>query len=118
MTNDELRAFKILFSKYCRAEMSKGHCDADECEWCPINKAYQEVERFEQVDSQINVHIYDIKWDTDGEEADLPTEIDKTFDGYKDITDEDLLDEISDWLSDEYGYCHDGFQVRQGPDEI
>lgn len=113
MTNDELRAFKTLFSKYCRAEMGKGHCNADECEWCPINKAYEEVERFEKLDSHINVHIYDIKWDTDGETVDLPTEVDHTFDGYNDITDEDLMDEISDWLFDEYGYCHFGFQIRE-----
>ena len=28
------------------------------------------------------------------------------------VTDEDdLLDDISDWLSDEYGFCHDGFEL-------
>lgn len=47
MTNDELRAFKTLFSKYCRTEMENGYCNGEECEWCPINKAYEEVERFE-----------------------------------------------------------------------
>lgn len=57
MTNDELRAFKALFSKYCRAEMEKGHCDAAECERCPINNAYEEIERVEKLDSHINVHI-------------------------------------------------------------
>ena len=114
MTNDELRAFKTLFSKYCHAEMGKGHCNGEECEWCPINKAYEEVERFEKLDSHVNVHIYDIKWDMGGETVDfLPTEVDHTFDGYNDIADEDLMDEISDWLSDEYGYCHFGFQIRE-----
>ena len=113
MTNDELRAFKTLFSKYCHAEMGKGHCNGEECEWCPINKVYEEVERFERLDSHINVHIYDIKWDTDGETVDLPTEVDHTFNEYNNITDEDLMDEISDWLSDEYGYCHLGFQIRE-----
>lgn len=34
-------------------------------------------------------------------------------DEYNDITDEDLMDEISDWLSDEYGFCHFGFQIRE-----
>lgn len=113
MTNDELRAFKTLFSKYCHAEMEKGHCTGDACEWCPINKAYEEVERFEKLDSHVNVHIYDIEWDPDGKPVDLPTEVDHTFDGYNDITDEDLMDEISDWLSDEYSYCHFGFQIRE-----
>ena len=28
------------------------------------------------------------------------------------VTDEDdLLDDISDWLSDEVGFCHDGFEL-------
>ena len=46
-----------------------------------------------------------IKWDTDGDMellADLPTEIELP-DG---MTDED---EISDWLSDQTGFCHDSF---------
>lgn len=68
---------------------------------------------FERLDNHINVHIYDILWDMDGETVDLPTEVDHTFDEYNNITDEDLMDEISDWLSDEYGHCHFGFQIRE-----
>lgn len=43
MTNEEKQTFKELFSKYCRQEMNKGHCTGDTCEWCPINKAYDEI---------------------------------------------------------------------------
>lgn len=43
-----------------------------------------------------------IIWDTDGEDAVLPTEI-VIPDG---ITDEE---EISDYISDVTGYCHEGF---------
>ena len=25
---------------------------------------------------------------------------------------EELLDYLSDWLSDEYGFCHDGFNIE------
>ena len=63
-----------------------------------------------------------IKWDvTDGaedmtkEEMDeilstLPTEVE--IPDYLITDDEDdLLDEVSDWLSDEYGFCHDGFKL-------
>ena len=63
-----------------------------------------------------------IKWDvTDGaedmtkEEMDeilstLPTEVE--IPDYLTTDDEDdLLDDISDWLSDEYGFCHDGFEL-------
>ena len=59
--------------------------------------------------------ITNIKWDTDGDMKilkSLPKEIDITdeFDvnDYEDDEDK-LLDDISDWLSDTYGYCHFGF---------
>lgn len=55
-----------------------------------------------------------IKWDLDADEyteeeneelrATLPTEIEIP----EGMTDED---EISDWLSDETGFCHDGFEL-------
>lgn len=112
MTNDEMREFKTLFGKYCRHEMNLGHCTGDTCEWCPIQKAYEEVENFEKIDSQIKVLIYDIEWDTDGEKVKLPKQVEHVFEDYDNINDEDLLDEISDWLSDEYGYCHKGFCVK------
>ena len=43
LTPAEKQTFKELFSKYCRQEMNKGHCTGSECEWCPINKAYDEI---------------------------------------------------------------------------
>jgi hypothetical protein len=67
--------------------------------------------------------ITNIKWDTDGDKEllkTLPTEIDITeefdFEKYEDngYFDEDqLLDDISDWLSDTYGYCHFGFEIER-----
>ena len=63
-----------------------------------------------------------IKWDvTDGAEdmtkedmdeilSTLPTEVE--IPDYLITDDEDdLLDDVSDWLSDEYGFCHDGFEL-------
>lgn len=52
-----------------------------------------------------------IKWDVDelGDLEYLPTEVEIPSCL---ITDEDdLLDDISDWLSDEYGFCHNGFEL-------
>lgn len=43
LTPDEKAEFKKLFSKYCRQEIDKGHCSDNECELCPINKAYDEI---------------------------------------------------------------------------
>lgn len=43
-----------------------------------------------------------VEWDTDGETVDsLPTEVE--------IPDEVTDEEISDWLSNEYGFCHKGY---------
>ena len=49
---------------------------------------------------------YDIEWDTDGADVDLPDEIEIP----PDITDED---DISDYLSDVTGFCHFGFLLRE-----
>lgn len=39
----EIEQFKTLFSKFCRGEINAGRCEEDTCEWCPINKAYDEI---------------------------------------------------------------------------
>lgn len=52
-----------------------------------------------------------IMWDVDGEDnpkkilENLPTEMEIP----ENMTDED---EISDWLSDETGFCHKGFELQ------
>ena len=62
--------------------------------------------------------VVKIKWDTDGNMKilkSLPKEIDITdeFDinDYEDDEDH-LLDDVSNWLSDTYGYCHFGFEIK------
>ena len=54
-----------------------------------------------------------IKWNTDGDMElleELPTEVE--IPDYLITDDEDdLLDDVSDWLSDEYGFCHDAFEL-------
>ena len=67
--------------------------------------------------------IINIKWDTDGDKEllkILPTEIDITeefdFEEYEidgEFEKDQLLDDISDWLSDTYGYCHFGFEIER-----
>lgn len=50
-----------------------------------------------------------IQWDTDGDEevlASLPTEVEIP----ESIEKED--DAISDWLSDQFGFCHFGFAIE------
>lgn len=62
-----------------------------------------------------------IKWDvTDGAEDmtqekineildSLPTEIEVP--NYLGDDEDEFLDNVSDWLSDEFGFCHDGFEL-------
>lgn len=57
-----------------------------------------------------------IKWDTDGDEEvlqDLPTEmiIPDELAEYYSADREYTTEEISDWLSEETGFCHDGFEI-------
>ena len=50
---------------------------------------------------------YNIKWDTDGatlKECGLPRSVV--------IPDNVADDEVGDWLSDEYGFCHDGYMTN------
>lgn len=59
-----------------------------------------------------------IKWDTDGDMEvfnELPTEMiipDELEEMYKKDK-EYALEEISDWLSDETGFCHAGFELEK-----
>lgn len=47
-----------------------------------------------------------ILWDTDGEEVNLPNEIE-----IPDWVDKEDDDEISDYLSDVTGFCHFGYEL-------
>lgn len=52
--------------------------------------------------------IYNIDWDTDGEIVKrLPVEIVALFNDTCDIE-----DTISEWLSDNFCYCHNGFDFE------
>lgn len=53
----------------------------------------------------------DIKWETDGYDVDLPTEMEIP----ECFIDEDGIDEkaVSDWISDETGWLHDGFRIEE-----
>ena len=58
-----------------------------------------------------------IKWDTDGDEEilnELPTEMEipKWLEDKFD-RDDQYFEEISEWLSDQTGFCHFGFDIVQ-----
>ena len=69
------------------------------------------LERYEKYGDTIKVKIFDIEWDIDEEDDTvLPTEIEAEFDYHGD--NDELSDNISDWLTDEYDYCHEGFNYE------
>lgn len=47
-----------------------------------------------------------IQWDTDGLPVSLPSEI-------KIPDDIDTVDDISDYISDSTGFCHNGFELTE-----
>lgn len=51
--------------------------------------------------------VVNIVWDTDGENVKLPNEIELPFGMFDE-------DEISDYISDETGFCHYGFELIVG----
>ena len=51
----------------------------------------------------------DIIWDTDG----IPTDLPRAINIPEEITDEN---EISDYISDLTGYCHQGFELEETND--
>ena len=72
---------------------------------------WESLERYEEYGDTVKVKIFDIEWDMDeDDDAVLPTEIEAEFD-YKGDNDE-LEETIADWLTDEYDYCHEGFNYE------
>lgn len=49
-----------------------------------------------------------IQWDTDGEEVNLPDKMEIP----KRIWEKGDVDDISDWISNETGFCHGGFSIE------
>lgn len=62
------------------------------------------------------IHFYNVNWDVKGEVGtlkDLGLKNDFIEEvNIEDIDDDELDDFLSDWLSDEFGYCHFGFDYE------
>lgn len=69
------------------------------------------LEQYEKYGDTVKVKIFDIEWDMDeDDDTVLPNEIEAEFDYHGD--NDELSDNISDWLTDEYDYCHEGFNYE------
>ena len=47
MTKAEISNLKSLISIFCRNEINHNRCAADDCEFCPMNSAYEKVRDLE-----------------------------------------------------------------------
>lgn len=56
--------------------------------------------------------VYDIDWDTDGEDVELPTEITIDVPLLPDEDEEDASNLITEYLSEEYGFPVKDFKMR------
>jgi hypothetical protein len=58
--------------------------------------------------------VTNIKWDTDGENIDLPTEItiDIPNEDFVKMDEEEIDEFISDYITNETGFCHMGFSLK------
>ena len=62
----------------------------------------------------IHCVVSDIDWDTDGEEVEgLPSTVEVDVPADECLEPEDFEEWISDYLSDEYGFCHNGFKYHK-----
>lgn len=75
------------------------------CTECPASKP-EYMKRGSSKTEVIHLKATNIRWDTDGEDIALPTEI-KIPDNMTDV------DEISDYISDQIGFCHMGFCLER-----
>ena len=60
--------------------------------------------------------VYNIKWDTDGEDIDnLPTHLTSEIKLYNDVnySDNEITEMISDDITDRIGFCHLGFEYEK-----
>ena len=71
----------------------------------------------------MKVHFKNVKWDTDGHKladcglkSDFVVNVNIDYDF--NTLDDEIGEMLSDWLSDEYGYCHNGFDYEIVPAEI
>ena len=109
--HEECGAFEGDMECYFAAE------DQDSCRWTIIPVSEDEV----VWKNKGCFVVTNIEWDTDGDQKildTLPKEVvlPEKFD-LEDYLDKDrLLDDVSDWLSAEYGYCHSRFCLNHNKD--
>lgn len=79
--------------------------DDDACERHLVRALAKMAEMTKGYLGLVEVEVYDIKWDTDGEKVNLP-------DSYRLFVQSDEIDNLADKLSDKFGWCVKDFNWR------
>lgn len=108
--------YVMSFDNYAEAQrFASGLMQDPDCDAWVEDREEEESKKVEDrkiIESKLIVT--NIKWDTDGEDIDLPKEMEVELPEYIDETDEDEVDEyVSDYISDETGFCHYGFDIKE-----
>lgn len=67
---------------------------------------------YETIEQDIPLWVKDGFYENSFVNESMTKEIPVKLREYTDFINEALADYIGDWLSDEYGYCHDGFEIK------
>lgn len=55
----------------------------------------------------MKIKVFNILYDTDGEDVELPQEFEVEVDDH-----EDVGEELAEWITDQTGFCHKGFDYE------
>lgn len=98
--NKELRSLVTRIENACTACLRSQPNEDDDCER-ELTKTLSNIANMVSgYAGLVEIEIYDIDWDTDGEDVDLPKSVKKMVHDYDIENDDDIVD----MLSDEYGW--------------
>lgn len=93
---------------YCKS----GHVYTDKTIF--VEPKEEAIREFQCMERRKNMRAINIEWDNDGDEmiaADLPKEIEIPKELAENTDPDDYEEEISDYISDQTGFCHFGFEL-------
>jgi len=64
-----------------------------------------------QKNKKMKYKVTNIEYDTDGEDVDLPEELTITVENSEELEHEEIVEYISDEISNQTGVCHNGFSI-------
>lgn len=105
--NQELRTIVKEVEVTAANALASQPDDDDKCKLHLMRTLTKIAEMAADFAGMVEVELYDIDWDTDGEEVDLPKTIRRM------VHQEYIPDNLADLLSNEYGWCVNSLNYRR-----